>query len=436
MRRIKPEPPTGLRPAAAMHYHVPAAARPRSRGEFSMTHRLRFGAFIPPHTPPDEHPLLALEHDMELVEWLDKLDYQEAWIGEHHSSGWEIIANPELFIAAVAQRTRSIRLGTGVASLPYHHPLILADRIRQIDYLTRGRAMFGVGPGSLPSDAAMMGIPTARVRDRMDEAIEPLVRLLRGETVTAATDWFTLERAQLQFLPYNEQGVEIAVANQVSPTGARAAGKHGLSLLSIGATSTGAFNALAANWAIAEETALDYGQTVRRSGWRLVGPVHVAETRDQARANVRHGLARWIDYMSKVAALPLGTPPGVDPVDYMIETGFAVIGTPDDYIAQIDRLMQQSGGFGCFLHLDTHWADWAETKRSYELVARYAIPKINKLNANRQSSEDWLRANNATFKGELNAAVGAKIAEHAAAKGLDKLSPDFVKLFAEQSAQK
>jgi limonene 1,2-monooxygenase len=120
----------------------------------------------------------------------------------------------------------------------------------------------------------------------------------------------------------------------------------------------------------------------------------------------------------------------------MIETGFAVIGTPDDYIAQIDRLMQQSGGFGCFLHLDTHWADWAETKRSYELVARYAIPKINKLNANRQSSEDWLRANNATFKGELNAAVGAKIAEHAAAKGLDKLSPDFVKLFAEQSAQK
>jgi limonene 1,2-monooxygenase len=396
--------------------------------------RLRFGIFIPPHTPPDENPLLALEHDMELIEWVDKLNYDEAWIGEHHSGGWEITASPELFIAAVAQRTRSIRLGTGVSSLPYHHPLILADRIRQLDYLTRGRAMFGVGPGSLPSDAFMQGIPTAKARDRMDEAIEPLVRLLNGETVNAKTEWFTLDNASLQFLPYREDGVEIAVASQVSPTGARAAGKHGLSLLSIGATSMGGFNALSANWAIAEETAQEYGKTINRSGWRLVGPVHVAETREKARANVQHGLARWIDYMSKVAALPLGTPPGVDPVDYMIDTGFAVIGTPDDYVAQIERLTTQSGGFGCFLHLDTHWADWAETKRSYELIARYAIPRINKLNANRFASEDWLRANNAEFKGELNAAVGAKIAEHAAAKGVDKLSPDFLKLFGTKQA--
>ena len=398
--------------------------------------RLRFGAFIPPHTPPDENPILALEHDMELVEWCDKLNYDEAWIGEHHSGGWEITASPELFIAAVAQRTRTIKLGTGVSSLPYHHPYILADRIRQLDYLTRGRAMFGVGPGSLPSDAYMQAIPTPKVRDRMDEAIEPLVRLLNGETVNAKTDWFELKNASLQFPSYNADGIEMTVANQVSPTGARAAGKHGLNLLSIGATSAGAFNALAANWAIAEDTAKEYGKTMRRAGWRLVGPVHVAETREKARANVRYGIARWIDYMSKVAALPLGTPAGVDPVDYMIDTGFAVIGTPDDYIAQIERLTAQSGGFGCFLHLDTHWADWAETKRSYELVARYAIPKINKLNANRFASEDWLRENNVQFKGELNAAVGAKIAEHAAAKGVDKMSPDYLKLFNAKQAAK
>ena len=391
--------------------------------------RLRFGAFIPPHTPPDENPILALEHDMDLVEWLDKLNYDEAWIGEHHSGGWEITASPELFIAGAAQRTRTIRLGTGVASLPYHHPLILADRIRQLDYMCRGRAMFGVGPGSLPSDAYMQSIPTPRVRDRMEEAIGPLVSLLRGETVDCKTDWFELKNASLMMPSYNPGGVEIAVANQVSPTGARAAGKFGLSLLSIGATSTGAFNALGANWDIAEETAREHGHTMDRSGWRLVGPVHIAETREKARANVRYGLARWIDYMSKVAALPLGTPPGVDPVDYMIETGFAVIGTPDDFVAQIDRLNQQSGGFGCFLDLAHHWADWAETKRSYELIARFAIPKINKLNVNRQASEDWLRDNNDVFKGELTAAVGAKIAEHAAAKGVDKLSPDYLALF-------
>ncbi len=391
--------------------------------------RLRFGAFIAPHTPPDENPILALEHDMDLVEWLDKLNFDEAWIGEHHSGGWEITASPELFIAAAAQRTRTIRLGTGVSSLPYHHPYILADRIRQLDYMTRGRTMFGVGPGSLPSDAYMQGVPTPRVRDRMEEAIGPLVQLLNGETVTAKTDWFELNSAQLQMLPYNANGVEMAVASQVSPTGARAAGKFGLGLLSIGATSMGAFNALAANWAIAEETAAEHGQTMARAAWRLVGPVHIAETREQARKNVEFGLTRWIDYMSKVASLPLGTPPGVNPVDYMIDTGFAVIGTPDDYVAQIERLTAQSGGFGCFLNLDNHWADWAQTKRSYELIARFAVPKINKLNVNRYASEAWLRMDNDRFRGELTAAVGAKIAEHAALKGVDKLSPDFLKLF-------
>lgn len=391
--------------------------------------RIRFGAFVAPHTAPDEHPALSIQYDLDLVELLDKLDFEEAWIGEHHSGGWEINASPELFIAAASQRTSRIKLGTGVVSLAYHHPLQVADRIRQIEYLTRGRAMFGVGPGSLPSDAYMMGVPTALVRDRMEEAIDPIVRLLKGETVTQKTDWFTLQDARLQLCSYNEEGVELAVASQVSPTGARAAGKFGMGLLSIGATSTGAFNALASNWGIAEDVAKDYGHQMNRSAWRLVAPVHVAETREKARENVRFGLTKWIDYMAKVAALPLAPPEGVDPVDYMVDTGFAVIGTPDDYVAQVERLRAQSGGFGCFLHLDTRWADWAETRRSYELVARYAIPKINRLNESRVASESWLRNNNDLFRGELAAAVGAKVAQHAAEKGKDKISPDVLKAF-------
>ncbi|MGR8921695.1 MAG: LLM class flavin-dependent oxidoreductase, partial [Gammaproteobacteria bacterium] len=268
--------------------------------------RMRFGAFIPPHTPPDEHPALALEEYMDRFVLFDKLGYDEAWIGEHHSGGWEVVSSPEVFIAAASQRTQNIRLGTGVSSLPYHNPYTLADRIRQLDYHTKGRMIFGVGPGSLPSDSYMQGLDTSKARDQMDEAIGPLVGLLNGEKVTKKTDWFELREAQLQFPAYNDRGVEIAVASQVSPTGATAAGKHGLSLLSIGATSTGGFNALASNWAIAEDTAREHGQTVDRANWRLVGPVHVAETREKARENVRFGLERWIDYMTQVAALPLG----------------------------------------------------------------------------------------------------------------------------------
>ena len=307
--------------------------------------RLRFGAFIAPFHPVDENPTLAIERDLELVQWMDALGYEEAWIGEHHSAGYEIIASPEVFIAAAAERTRRIRLGTGVSSLPYHHPFMLADRINQLDHMTRGRVMFGVGPGALVSDAFAMGIPAARQRDMMDEALGVIVRLLRGETVSHECDWFTLRDARLQMTPYSRPHVEMAVASQVSPTGARAAGRLGLGLLSIGATSTGGFNALASNWAIAEDMARENGASVDRAAWRLVGPMHIAETREQAMADVRFGLEKWLYYFREIANLPLApVEAGRDAAEAIVETGLAVIGTPDDAAAKIEALADQSGG--------------------------------------------------------------------------------------------
>src|SRR5881296_1809316 len=155
--------------------------------------RLNFGIFLAPFHRVGDNPTWALHRDLELIETLDRLTYDEAWIGEHHSAGYEIIASPEVFIAAAAQRTRHIRLGTGVSSLPYHQPLMLADRMALLDHLTRGRVMFGVGPGALPSDAYMMGIDPIDQRRRMEESLEVMLKLFAGETVTAETDWFTLK---------------------------------------------------------------------------------------------------------------------------------------------------------------------------------------------------------------------------------------------------
>lgn len=395
--------------------------------------RLRFGAFIAPFHPVEENPTLAIQRDLELVEWLDHLDYDEAWIGEHHSAAYELIASPELFIAAASQRTKHIRLGTGVSSLPYHHPLILADRINQLDHLTRGRTMFGVGPGALVSDAWMMGIPVQKQRDRMDEALGVLVRLLRGEEVTHQSDWFELQNARLQMTPYSRPSVEMAVASQVSPTGARAAGQHGLGLLSLGATTTAGFNALASNWAIACEQAAEHGQTMDRNGWRLVGPMHVAETREQAMADVRFGLEKWIYYFREIANLPL-VPEGDDPVQAMIDTGMAVIGTPEDAAERIQQLVEESGGFGAFLFMDHNWAPWEAKKRSYELVARYVFPQFQALNVNRQASMDWVKSNKTEFTTQVRAAVGARIVQHIQEKGAENIRPEIVALITGQPA--
>jgi limonene 1,2-monooxygenase len=387
--------------------------------------KMRFGAFIAPFHAIDENPTLALQRDLELVQWLEQLGYEEAWIGEHHSAAYELIASPELFIAAAAERTRSIRLGTGVSSLPYHHPLMLADRMNQLDHMTRGRVMFGAGPGSLSSDAFMMGIPVARQRDRMDEALDVLVRLLRGEEVSHTSDWFQLVNARLQLTPYSRPSIEMAVASQVSPTGARAAGKYGIGMLSLGATTTAGFNALAANWRIAEDLARDHGKAMDRKAWRLVGQMHIAETRDKALEQVRFGLEKWLYYFREVANLPLvPESSGGDPVEAYLATGSAVIGTPDDAVARIQQLVEESGGFGCFLLMAHNWADWEATKRSYELIARYVMPRFQQLNVNRQASMDWARRNKKGFTAQSRAAVGARIAAHMEEKGTENIQPD------------
>jgi limonene 1,2-monooxygenase len=375
---------------------------------------LRFGIFMAPFHPVGQNPTLALERDLDLIEHLDALGYHEAWIGEHHSAGYEIIASPEVFIASAAARTKNIRLGTGVSSLPYHHPLLLADRMVLLDHLTRGRVMFGVGPGALPSDAFMMGIPVDKQRERMEESLDVILRLLAGETVNHESDWFSLRDARLQLLPYSDPCFEVAVAAQVSPSGPRAAGRFGAGLLSIGATTQGGFDVLSAHWNVMEERSAEFGHVADRRSWRLVGPMHIAETEEQARADVAFGLRDWIDYFRKVAALPLAPDTDDDTglVDAMNNSGMSVIGTPDMAVAQIQRLIDQSGGFGTFLFMAHEWADTAATKKSYELFSRYVAPLFQGSTPSLVKSRDWAAENRPTFIGAVTNAVMKAVQDH------------------------
>jgi limonene 1,2-monooxygenase len=382
---------------------------------------LRFGIFLAPFHPAGQNPTLAIERDLELVVRLDQLGYNEAWIGEHHSAGFEIIASPEVFIAAAAQRTTNIRLGTGVSSLPYHHPLILADRMVLLDHMTRGRIMFGVGPGALPSDAFMMGIDPARQREMMEESLEAIIALLTtDEPVNMVTDWFTLRDARLQLRPYTHPCFEIGVAAQISPAGPRAAGRFGVSLLSLGATSAGGFDVLGSHWATAEERAAQFGTTVDRRTWRLVGPMHIRETEEQAREDVAHGLADWIQYFQEVAALPIA--PQTDDQQTLVEamnaSGIAVIGTPEMAIAQIQRLIEQSGGFGTYLFMAHEWADRQATLASYELFAREVMPAFQGSVERTERSRSWAATNRPEFMAAAIGAVGKAITDHQVEKDL------------------
>jgi len=378
---------------------------------------MRFGIFLAPFHPVGQNPTAALQRDLEMIQRLDELGFDEAWIGEHHSAGYEIIASPEVFIAVAAERTRNIRFGTGVSSLPYHQPLMLTDRMVLLDHLTRGRVMLGCGPGSLPSDAWMMGIDPLRQREMMEESLEAIMALLVGEKpVDRQTDWFTLRDARLQLRPYTQPHFPVAVAATISPAGPRAAGRFGCGLLSLSATVVQGFDVLGQHWQIMEQRAAEFGTTVNRDEWRLVGPMHLAPTEEQAREEIRYGLMEWIDYFRRVAALPLA-PEGVEGVDAitdaLVDNGFAVIGTPEQAVAQLERLHAQTGGFGTFLLLAHDWADPQATLRSYELLASKVVPAFQDSARPLVESRDWAVDNRAELMGGAGAAIMQAIQQHA-----------------------
>lgn len=341
----------------------------------SRTPRLKFGMFIGPYHKPGINPTLTFQQDLEIVEQLDRLGYDEVFVGEHHSGGVETIADPLIFLAGAAERTRRIALGTGAITLPWHHPFQVAERLVQLSHQTRRPIVFGAAPGQLLRDAQMQGTDPLNHRQMMQESLECIVRLLHGETVTYKTDWFTLQDARLQMLPYRE--IEILAVSSASPNAPYGVGRVGGHMLSVAATDPVGVEKLAGQWKILEDTYEEFGHgKPDRSGWRLMGPMHLARTKEQALEDVRFGLSQLEDYRAHIH------PGGKDidwfdlesTVDMMNETGAAVIGTPEMARAQITRLTEKSGGFGSYLLMGVDWADHEATLRSHRLFAQEVIP--------------------------------------------------------------
>jgi limonene 1,2-monooxygenase len=382
-----------------------------------MAGRMRFGIFLAPFHVTNGNPTAALERDLELVQHLDRLGFDEAWIGEHHSCGHEIIAEPTIFCATALERTRNIKLGTGVLSLPYHNPLWVADRAILLDHLSRGRFMLGLGPGALPTDADMIGIDPKDQRAYLEQDTDVLMHLLRNEDpISVETDRYTLRNAKTQLRPYSD--FEIAVAAIASPSGPRIAGKHGLGLLSVGATMVQDVDVLAMHWDVLEQRAAEFGQRADRDKWRLVGVMHIAETKDQALRDVEYGIEDWFDYLQKTAAAPQFHPEGdtlQERIEWVHESGVGAIGTVEDAIDQIDRLNKQSnGGFGAYLCMAHDWANPQATLRSYELLSQYVFPQFQGHAARLQEAERRARARWAELNAKQADALAAWTAKHQA----------------------
>ena len=403
----------------------------------------RFGAFLAPHHPIGEQPMVSIQSDLKLVQQLDDLGFDEFWCGEHHSTGWETIASPELFLAAAAERTNRIMLGTGVVSLPYHHPFMVAERIVQLDYQTRGRVIFGTGPGALPSDVEMLGIDPMTTRDRQDEGLGVIRRLFKGERFSYECEWFTLKNAKLQLMPL-QKDIEFAVASMFSPSGMTLAGKYEAGVLSLGSMSLAGMRSLPNQWSFAEESAAKHGTIVDRKNWRILISWHIAETREKARKEARDGLLRTNNEYT------VGTLQGGDGVIYKTpdeavdgyafsDVSLAVIGTPDDLVDRIRHLQELTGGFGTVVGFVHDWANRENTSRSWDMVARYVIPEVNGMLEGYRESQKYVNENRSVWDRAAEA-VKSKITENpnarAAAKEDEEAGRDIFDFNEQKEAQK
>ena len=373
--------------------------------------RMKFGVFMAPFHRVGENPTLALERDLELLQWLDTLGFDEAYIGEHHSAGWETIASPEMFMATAAERTRHIRLGTGVTSLPYHHPFMVANRMVLLDHLTRGRVILGCGPGALASDALMLGIKPERQRAMMEESLDAIMRLMTSsEPYTVKTDWFEMNDAVLQLRPYQDPIVPVAVASVESPAGVTLAGKHGASVLSLSVPrDTIRKTSLAELWSIAEETAAEHGKEMHREDWGIVMGMHLADSKEQAFKDIREGSGNIVtEYFGETLGNPVPDVPRDQIVDYMVDHNQWIVGTPGDCIAGIERLQELTGGFGKFMIRVEDWAPRDKIHRSYELLARYVMPHFQGSVKGIEISRDWASEHREAL--QANRYVGIKAA--------------------------
>jgi limonene 1,2-monooxygenase len=383
--------------SSALLHPIAAAASSEDRLLMASIGRLKFGLFVAPFHPVGENPTLAYERDLDLVQRLDRLGFDEVWFGERHSCGWETIPAPDLMIAAAAMCTKRLMLGAAVVSLPFHHPFDVAERFAFLDHLTRGRVMLGVGPGALPADAHLYGIPYEQQSAMMNEGLELILRLYRSpEPITHSGSYFKLRDARLQIRPLQSPHLPIGVACGGGINGFIQAGRHGIWPISAGMFSSEGLPNLKKRWAVLERAAESAGRTPSRADWRLSIPIHLAESRAQALDEIRAGANKWIRdyYCAALGAAFLFQERPDQPldelsIDRLVERGTVIVGTPQDAIAAIEQLIEHSGGFGALLAMANDWASHTATAHSYELLARYVIPHFQGTLAGPQAAYDY-----------------------------------------------
>ncbi|MEE9256175.1 MAG: LLM class flavin-dependent oxidoreductase [bacterium] len=356
---------------------------------------MKFSFFMMPLHHPSENPAVAFDRDISLIHLADALDYDEFFIGEHHSGGWETMPMPEMALAKASAHAHRIRLGTSVVSLPFHHPFHVAERMTFLDHLTRGRAILGVGPCNLITDKKLFALPSEKLYPMMAESVDIIVRLLEADgPIDYDGRFWRFRGMRLQLPSYQQPRLPLAIASSGNPLSLELAGRYGMILMSMAGKNKGKYPPHAEQWPMVEAAAAEHGARASRENWRIATSVYLAESREEAWADVEAGIERETKYFLSIGlkfayeAYP-GLPGGEITPRSAADRRDWIIGTPGDAIAHIERMQAETGGFGGLMLTTHEWTSTEKIRKSLELFARYVIPHFR--GHTRGYHDEWAR---------------------------------------------
>jgi limonene 1,2-monooxygenase len=310
---------------------------------------------------------------------------------------------PEMALAKAAAHAHRIRLGTSVLSLPYHHPFHVAERMTFLDHLTKGRAILGIGPGNLITDKKLFALSNEKAYPMLAESVDIIVRLLEAEgPIDYEGQFWQFKGMRLQLPSYQKPRMPLAIASAGSAVSLELAGKYGMILMSMAGKNKGKYPPHAEQWPIVEAAAAKSGAETSRDNWRIATSVYLAESREEAWADVEEGIARETEYFLSIGlkfayeSFP-GQPIGEITPRSAADRRDWIIGTPGDAIAHIERMQAETGGFGGLMLTTHEWTSTEKIRKSLELFARYVIPHFR--GHTRAYHDEWRRIQEAAASG-------------------------------------
>ena len=327
---------------------------------------LRFGIFSVVDHYPAELPRTSGQFFGELLEQVEaaeQLGFDSFWVAEHHFHEYGAIPSPPIWLAAAAQRTKRIRLGSAVVVLPFRNPLQVAEDYAMVDVLSGGRLNLGAGSGYLRHEFEGFGVSVEEKRDRFDEALDVVLRAWTGERFSYEGRFHTVRDVKLNVVPLQRPRPPVWIAVLRNEAAAHV-GKRGFPMMMIPYATTERLPELAETVAAFRDAFVAAGGDPKDATVPFGLHAYCSDSFERATAEAKIAMDRYV--RTRLYAKQR-------PYELLIEKNLIAFGSPED-VVRVARLYEQAGltdflaitNFGGLAH--------ARVLRSMELMAKHVLP--------------------------------------------------------------